>query len=266
MRTCIFCGARASSKEDVWPLWLMDLLGTPGLGTIHAERGNLAPYTWKTLGPGPTVKFVCRPCNNAWMSSLENLVKPIVESLFTLEQMDSESGSPDTPSHSLKRVTLDPCALAVLAAWSVKNAMVYEALGHERQWFFSDKERSRFRETLQPSPATRVWIAACASQLGPYCTSSDMGGVARELPGGVGGYVTTMCFGPLAIQVLAFKSSDLLVATPRLTVETRPGDWDRLALQVWPPPAGPVVWPAPLGLNGMRGLETFGDRFLPAEG
>ncbi len=78
MRLCIFCAAPASSKEDAWPLWLLRKIGKDRPARIDAERGTQPLRSWRVVDTGLTVRFVCEPCNNGWMSELENRVKPIV--------------------------------------------------------------------------------------------------------------------------------------------------------------------------------------------
>jgi len=130
MRFCIFCAAPASSKEDAWPLWLLRQIRTNVPARIDAERGTQPLRSWRVVGAGLTVRFVCAPCNNGWMSELENRVKPIV-----LRLLDNTGTNLTVEEQT------------TLAAWAVKNAMVFEALRIGQPWFFSDGERNAFRES-----------------------------------------------------------------------------------------------------------------------
>src|SRR5258708_15403363 len=94
MRSCIFCGGRANSKEDAWPLWLMRRLGETGAGTVEGQRGKQSPKSWRTGQARLTVRFVCATCNNGWMSQIENRVKPILERLLR-----DETVTPDIRHH-----------------------------------------------------------------------------------------------------------------------------------------------------------------------
>lgn len=243
MRSCIFCDGPASTKEDAWPHWLMRLLGG-NIGIIEAERSGKEPQSWRASGL--RVKFICSNCNNGWMSQLENRVKPIVESLF-----------------SEKRVTLDSHDQATLAAWSFKNAMVFEALRLNRSWFFDESERRSLRLAQQPVPWTSVWIAKCVDYGGDFCLGVDLKGVAGASPNEVKVYLTTMSFGPLAIQVLSGKLPEAVMLNTTVTADLRPEPWDRTTLRIWPVQREGVAWPTSVGLVGLVGLEKFSKRWSP---
>ena len=246
MRTCIFCEGPADSKEHAWPLWLIRQLGATETGRVEAQRGRQAPNTWRTAKAELTVRFVCTCCNNEWMSRLEDHVKPIVVSLLG-----------DKP------VTLDRDDQTTLAVWAVKNAMVYEALRLEEPWFFANSERRALRESLRlPSP-TSVWIAKCVEQAGPFCSASALSGVAEISSDQVRAYVTTMAFGPLAIQVLSGKLSSSIPQGTTITGDLRPGPWDQVTIQIWPIQSERVAWPASMGLSGELGLDAFSERWSP---
>jgi hypothetical protein len=223
----------------------MRLLAGTATGIIYAERGDQVLKPWRA--DKLQVKFVCAHCNNGWMSQLENRVKPLVEALF-----------------NEKSVTLDSSDQTALAAWSVKNAMVFEALGLDRSWFFVETERKALREALRPAPRTSVWIAKCVDHGGVFCSASDLGGVAGVSVDQVKVYVTTMGFGPLAIQVLSGNLPDAIAPSTTITADLRPGPWNRVTLRIWPAQRESVVWPASVGLSGGLGLETLSKRWSPS--
>jgi hypothetical protein len=246
MRSCIFCENPATSKEDAWPLWLIRRLGATEAGRVEGQRGKQAPKTWRAGAAKLRVGFVCANCNSGWMSRLENRVKPIVEGLFG-----------DEP------VTLDRGDQTTLAAWAGKNAMVYEALRLEAPWFFANSERRALSESLRLPPQTSIWIAKCVGQAGVFCSASDLSGVAEVSTDQVRAYVTTMGFGPLAIQVLSGKLSSPIPRSTIITGDLRPGPWDQVTIQIWPIQSGRVAWPASLGLSDELGLDTFSKRWSP---
>jgi hypothetical protein len=213
---------------------------------MEAERDGKVLRSWRKLKPEQTVNSVCARCNNGWMSELENRVKPIVEALFSEEP-----------------VTLKSDDQATLALWSVKNAMVFEELRGAQSRFFVQTERKALKETLQPTQLTSVWIAKCVWHGGPYCSASNLSGVVEASADQVKAYITTMCFGPLAIQVGSIKLPESIGPGTNVTADMRPGPWPSTALQIWPTQQEQVCWPPSVDLLGEAGLEEFRRRWSP---
>jgi hypothetical protein len=248
MRYCIFCEGRATSKEDAWPMWLTRRLGATEAGIVEAQRGKQKPNTWIAGKAGLKVRFVCASCNNGWLSRLENRVKPIIEGLF-----DEES------------VALGFSDQNTLAAWGVKNAMVHEALRLGTPWFFMNSERNAMRDSLQLPPLTSIWIAKCIEHNGVYCKASDLSGVSDVSKDLVKVYVTTMGFGPLAIQVVCRKFLNSIPTIMEVTTDMQLGPWDQVTLQIWPIHVKQIIWPASMGLIGEHGLDKFSERWSPVQ-
>jgi len=244
MRTCIFCGGRASTKEDAWPLWLFRRLDAVRPGWVNAERGTKPPLSWPAIQPGVRVKFVCAECNNGWMSGLENRMKSVFELLL---------GEGPT--------SLDRYEQSIISAWAVKNAMVFEALRDKLPWVFTDEERSRFRVTLDPPSPTTVWLAKSVDPPAAYCSAVDLFGQVAESGDAMRAYLTTMAFGPVSLQVMRIN---LPSSTPAaITADLRPGPWEKVAIQVWPI-RRLISWPPEMGLLGEEGLDAFSRRWSPA--
>ncbi len=246
MRSCMFCSGRVSSNEDAWPLWLLRQIGANKPGEVNAERGREGPRSWRLARAGVLIRCVCRGCNNGWMSQLETRAKPVIEPL-----LDDAA------------VVLSADDQTTLAIWAIKSAMVYEGLRLNQSWVFTHEERTRLRESLTLPPRTKVWIAKCVDPPGPYCAASDLSGKAYASGHPVRAYVTTMAFGPLAIQVVNFRLASVIPLSVDITVDLGAGPWDSLATQVWPDPRHQVSWPATMGLAGEAGLEAFSKRWRP---
>lgn len=246
MRSCIFCGDRASTKEDAWPKWLMQLLNGTTAGRMEAERDGQALQSWSAVKPELKVRFVCARCNNGWMSQLEVRVKPIVVALFGENQ-----------------VTLNSGAQTALAVWSVKSAMVYEALSLNRSWFFTESEHRALRETLQPATQTSVWLAKCVGWKSAFCIAKDLTGTVENSAEKVKAYITTMGFGPLAIQVCSLKLPISDAPNIAVTGHQNPGPWNHITLNIWPVQQEQVTWPPSIGLSSELGLQAFSERWSP---
>jgi hypothetical protein len=239
MRSCIFCGGHASSKEDAWPLWLLRRLGASGPGRMEAQRGQ-APRSWLLVRAGLKVRSVCSACNNGWMSDLETRAKPVIEPLLD-----------DTT------VVLDAARQATIGVWAVKNAMVFDALRSNRRWAFTDQERNCVRQSLLPPTTTTVWIAKVVEHSGAYCSVSDLFADRMQAS------VTTMAFGPLAVQVARMKLPDTSLRAGIITADMRSGPWDQATIRVWPNWPDPVSWPPSVGLHGDAGIDAFSERWSP---
>jgi len=178
------------------------------------------------------------------MSQLENLVKPIVEVLFSEEP-----------------VTLNSRNQITLAAWSFKNAMVYEALRYHHSWYYLALERKALKENLQPPERTSIWIVKCVEHQGAYCLTKDLTGIADRSIGQVNGYATTMGFGPLAIQVLSIRPPESIELEANVFTKLQPVPWNRATLCIWPVQQANISWPPSIGLLGETGLQTLSERW-----
>lgn len=248
MRSCIFCGDRPLSREDAWPLWLTQRFPKNKVAIMEAQRGKKELQTWHQKGPKLKVKCVCPRCNNGWMSQLEGQVKPFVEELL-----------------KPKSTLIDTQQQASLGVWSVKNAMVFEALRDDQPWFYLSSERKTLKETLQPPMETFVWIAKCVDNNNLSCEGHDLSGIAVESANPVSAYVTTMTFGTLAIQVLSVRLHEPNMHYSQVISNLRSGPWDQVTLSIWPTQHEPIVWPPSIGLSGEAGLQAFYSRWKPGQ-
>jgi len=245
-RTCIFCGATANSCEDAWPRWLTGRFIAPG--SMEAQIGNDVLKTWRTDRAEIRIRRVCNACNNGWMSRLEDRGKPVITRL--LDQVTC---------------TLDVHDCQTLSLWAVKTSMVLESVNGPEHWLYTDLERTlMFKCGLMP-PFTDVWIAQCVNFPSTYSISRILStATRRDAHCQARAAVTTLAFGILAIQVLKVVPLNTMSPETKITVEERPGPWDRLALQVWPIQPEPVRWPASVGVLDEYGLETLAQRFSPS--
>jgi hypothetical protein len=244
MRSCIFCAEVVNSKEDAWPLWLAKHLGNDKTGIIEGQRGKLKLNNWRAGKYPLRIGCVCQKCNNGWMSDLENRAKPIIERFF-LENLVALARSDQT----------------TLATWICKSAMVYEALRFESHCFFTSDERKSFRESFQLPNYTSIWIAKSVDWTGLFCSAHDLSGNTVETNDQVKSYVTTMGFGPLAIQIFSGKLDKSNYENLTLIGDFQPGPWEKVTLQIWPVVLDEVLWPNEIGLNGEFGLDCFSQRW-----
>jgi hypothetical protein len=225
--------------EHAWPEWLLRALGILGPngkllspGFMEAHFGpDETPLTWR--GGVIKAKHFCKACNEGWMSSLENQAKPII-----------------TPLLADLAVPLDGSKQHVLARWSVKTAIVFEATG-PKDWpsLFTAADRALVADPTATSlpGGTMVWLGRHAESnvtfaggrrlLQPVAIGGTRGPSPIEA-----GYATTLGLGRLVIQVLRVTRRDDS-AVKRVTLHPKPGPWKRLLLQVWSPQSVVVQWP-----------------------
>jgi hypothetical protein len=166
-RTCIFCGAKADSKEHIFPDWINQLILTTDFEgmAFTIERGKLIEQRTHRACKAAHVsaRIVCGDCNHGWMSNLEGAARPLLGPLMVGEQT---------------RLTTEQQLLA--AHWAVKTAMVGEAIQYHRN-SFSQEDRDIVRGQGRPPLRARVSIAAYAMDE-PFATqySRGLGKVLRN--------------------------------------------------------------------------------------
>jgi len=245
MRQCIFCQERASTKEDVWPLWLTKRFPSFNASGMEAERGGRDLGNWriKTTKLLP-VRCVCAECNNGWMSQLEAQVKPLIESILD-DQMRA----------------LDISSQAVISVWVVKTAMTLEALYPDRMWFYTNDQRRNLRIGSAIPERTSVWLAKCVDHHNIYSEAKDHWTAPGQNEAHA--YATTIAFGSLALQVVSLKPTTNLPKEIEITYDVSKGPWEEVLTQVWPITPYPKHWPSRQGLNGEVGLEALANRLNP---
>jgi hypothetical protein len=247
VRACLFCHQRVTSKEHVWPVWLLELLSGGRVAIIDAERGDQPLRTWRGVGASLQVKRFCRGCNNGWMSELEGRAKPLLTKLI--------DGHADG---------IEPAEQQTLAEWAVKTAMVFEATRVDDHWFYTPEEHQEFRALFRPPVRTSVWIAQHAGFPGAFCKADHLGGEVVAAAQAMAAYVTTAAFGHLVIQVSSAKIPPQFDHIAVVTADQRPGPWDMASARVWPVARDRISWPPLVALDeGTYGVEGFADRWAP---
>jgi len=242
---CGFCEAATKiSREHVFGKWLGRGFGSgrPGMIVQHTfKQDEAAIVQWHVPKLDQKVKMPCEKCNHGWMEALETLVRPILTPMIL----------------GRGPVTLNLPRQLVIATWAVKTAMVMEFLQKPNKRYFTQAERTSLMADVVPSRAmgAHVWI-------GRYASKNDgvLGSAAcLTRPGhAIQAHLSTFALGEFAVQVLvergtAGQGGRFLVA--------RPGPWDSLLIEIWPPTADKAVWP-PARAVLERGFEPLFNRFL----
>ncbi|WP_344610663.1 hypothetical protein [Dactylosporangium salmoneum] len=208
---CPFCSRNyvSMSEEDIYPLWLIRELQSRGAGTIRDGR-------WVARISLPTIP-VCIDCNNTWMSTMEQDVKPQLISLFD-------------------NVTLvDRFNQVRLATWATKIALLLDAAGPNPLIPRGFGHDLRIRK--QPHRGIWVWMA----------TYSDVADVLPVHPwlilppaGGDSDEVHAVCI-TFSVFRVAFQVLIPLVGGGPAELET----FGNSVVQIWPPGPDDIDWPLP---------------------
>ncbi len=220
---CIFCDNNSGSREHLWPKWIHE---RKKFGPIRHKIGNRPE---KILGdPEQKIKTVCGVCNNGWMSQLERENIPIIGNMF-----------------ADLSIPLDESQQTLLAAWTVKTAMVVDSVqGRDpKRRFYRRDECVSMRLHRAIPPRTRIWIGrSTLSSLSAIGTL--VGAFNPDRPEKMPGMVVNIVVGHLAIQIFSFRvePEDPAIRDP----EPKPGNWDSMLMQVWPTRRTSATWPPPV--------------------
>jgi hypothetical protein len=233
---CLFCNAKANTREHVWPVWLLEQFTAPTFGTIGTVGDTLyLDAKQKEI----RIRCVCKPCNTGWMSDLEKEAAPVLSLMardfsLSLDQRD------------------------LIAAWAVKTAMVWDHFGpRERRPFYLDWDRADLRAARRIPENTKVWLARHGGTPRLWSSAADATADPRHpMPDTTTrAIVTTMVFGKLCIQVLSHRT---LMADVQLNADPLPGPWNDCTVAVWPPTQHRVVdWRPRLTLDREVSFDAF---------
>jgi hypothetical protein len=116
-------------------------------------------------------------------------------------------------------------------------------------------------KNLQMPSWTRVWIAKCMNYQGIFTSGADLGGVSNASSGPVRGYVTTLGFGPLAIQILNIRFTIATDPSAHLIMHRPHSPLDAATLPIWPSEHEIVSWPPSTELSGESDLDALSKRW-----
>ncbi|HCM67747.1 MAG TPA: hypothetical protein DIS62_01935 [Candidatus Kerfeldbacteria bacterium] len=159
------------------------------------------------------------------------------------------------------RCNVDVAGQATIAMWSLKTAMVLEALDQRERRTYTQTERVQLRSPAAIPWRTSVWLAASADPSLFMSTKNRHLGANAEQPSG---HSITMAFAHIVLQVLTIRVPEYVGPNTRVTTNVRRGPWAQTTVQIWPAQLSPAAWPPPMVLNGESGLDAFAERFNAA--
>jgi hypothetical protein len=241
---CAFCQREATlTGEHIWSDWMDRLVRAE-----HYKIGRLVKHfpkaEWITPNLNLKANVVCETCNNGWMSDLENeKAKPTI-----LPMIRADGAFCFTKS-----------GLDSLSVFAFKTALVADYMSTLKKRFFMPSVRHRFSRNLQIPPTVQVWLAWLRTTriIGACNLSYDK--VRGGRLNGLKLYTLTYAFGPIILQVVSFRHSNRLKATPGDKLVQDP-NMIRTSPQIWPTPQAPVIWP-PFKFIPYERLEKFSNRW-----
>jgi hypothetical protein len=249
-KKCIFCGDPVGSGEHLLPDWLKHSKTIDHTQVNHTQSQTfmevvrvrddsaviIPNFDEKRRGGAATNRkepVVCGPCNNGWMSNLENKTKPIL-----LPMIDDESRA------------LNEEDQRTIARWADKVVMVVETTG-PKSAVTTHQDRLRVMDESQPRPAlrTQLWIGRTEHSprlAHPLHTYLKVGGSNGEIE-------------KLRVDVLILGYVCLVVTGSESRVyEPAPIFADQMSdrlVRIWPITSQSVQWPPPATMT-TEDIET----------
>ncbi|HEX4807187.1 MAG TPA: hypothetical protein VFU94_14910 [Conexibacter sp.] len=238
---CVFCGFRGKlSNEHVWPDWLAQfVIDDARAPWVKIGRRGGVERIWDAPMFHHKVRRVCRPCNNGWLSDIENAVKPFLRWMILGRDCQLDSGTQATFATW--------CTLrAFMAQFAVGESSVPP---HHFRWIYDHRE---------PPTSVGVWLAIYGGRRFPVFAAHNSLTIAPDIsrpdhePTGQNAYFATFSVGRLAFQVFGHY-----LANARLDLR-RPPTHAGFVQQIRPS-AATVRWPPPRALTdeGLHQIAQF---------
>ena len=149
MRQCAFCSNDASSGEHLWSDWIGRLFTSSGYNVRHRNSSGNLVKLWRAPTTGVKTNFVCRECNNTWMSDIELNARATVGDIIRYGA----------------QVSLLARGVSALADFAFKSTVIANHMNPlDNTPFFSPFERRRFRESRLIPNGVQMWIGAFAGK------------------------------------------------------------------------------------------------------
>jgi hypothetical protein len=233
---CVFCGARPTTNEHVFPQWLLGVI--PGAGRLKhtwaaPEGSDSESHAWTTDVIDFKANVVCgSECNHGWMERLEKRARPFLEPMIRGHQS-----------------TLYPEGAEMIAYWALKTATMIDFAQEAEHRCVPESVYAELYAAKGVLPQTFVWLSACDFGAGalarPRTLHLNTGDPHHA------GFGMTLGVGHLVIEIIRVPTED------EKTLEIR-GQLAPAIRRLWPY-TNVVVWPptAVLDRNEVSQLGTL---------
>ncbi len=238
-RSCAFCGRQDElTNEHAWPDWISGVVpDKPGseIYVRHDDRrtGDTGSRRYSSPPFSSTVKRVCKPCNNGWMSDLEGAAKPLL-----------------TPMLTGRSIVLSPSDQATIALWAVKTALMHQWTNPSGR-SIPDVFYHAVYATRRPPVGTGVYLGRAPQNRPVAAYSHGALGIGEprqdSLPDT---YRIALLAGDLVIDIAGYLDPDR-GRNPGVSRSDQ-----KFVRTVWPV-SGTVRWPPPVRLSprDLRGMR-----------
>lgn len=241
-RLCLFCDNNAGSREHLWPKWI---IARGHYGPLrHQIRKNEAII----IRPELTIRTVCQPCNNGWMSKLESDCIPVIGSM--LQGLS---------------VPLSQEQQELISVWAMKTAMMMDSIkGRDAEKrFYTHNECEQLRLQRATPNETRIWLGHYISEgLGGFGTDFTVVAAELGMQPVARGIATTIVVGHLALQVVTVHSFPEHLGRNISDVQSKAADWQSQLIQILPL-SRYTSWPpkVPFDNKGRLGIGRLVERW-----
>lgn len=212
---CIFCGAKANSREHAIPKWVAKRLGLKGIQLHHREVSTIATRRKQPISfASHRERIFCKGCN-AHFKHLEDEAIPLIEWMA-----------------KGRSVILGKHEQDLLARWGAKTGFALMAAEKEFRDFVPREHMSWLRQKDEPHPLN--WVAYSSWDGHIFKANNDQSVTSPILDRPYRAYTEVLTFARIA-----FKLFGLFESPPGVRIE---GDWPGLR-QVWPPLGRTISWP-----------------------
>jgi hypothetical protein len=227
-RKCIFCARGNLSKEHFWPAWAAEHL--PG-GLARKETfeiSNASTARTRTVSrPGSLkhkkLRLVCEPCNNEWMSVIENDAKRVVLPMLLGQSL-----------------FLEESAQRLLARWIALKVMVVDQ-SRPHHAVIGSQERKAFMEQGTMTDHLHIELARCGASPWNLAMARRTANLfpmekrREDLVGGQNVQTTTFGIGQLVVHCIA-RAADA-VNLVKMIAFSKP------LIKLWPLTGSALIWP-----------------------
>ncbi len=252
---CIFCDRPGLTREHMWADWLRNyiqrtmqehvvgdvtIFPTQQEETVKRRTGD--PHSRR-------IKCVCRPCNNEWMSQLQEDTKRFL-----------------LPMLAGHETVLRKIGQTTLASWITMMVMVSEYIdldkiavsAADRRWFYLNR---------RPPSHWRIWIGRHGREKYPLFVHNVLSCATEEKfersssnsAAELNTQTSTICLGEhLLIHVMSSPTARSIIRRWKL-----PSGMEGALNQIWPIRNSAVAWPPSLIITD-AGIDTLAQQFVIA--